>query len=283
MIHIENGRFQYPGQRQPVLRGIDLDLRPGSFVGLFGPNGVGKTTMLQLITGLLFLREGTLRVGGFDPARRNPGFLRNLFYLPEEPILPGRTPKGMVNRLGRYYPTFDQTYFQQLLEGFGLAAGAKLSRLSMGQRKQATLAFALACNTPLLLLDEPTNGLDIEAKNRFRDIMINHWSEERLVLISTHQAQDVEKVIDHLLILKGDQLIVDASLNDLQQQLTVTLHQSEPDAGEYLLVDRRPEGWYAVNPRTPEGKDQDISLEVIYRTAMQHPSFFAPAKKPTAL
>jgi ABC-2 type transport system ATP-binding protein len=114
------------------------------------------------------------------------------------------------------YPTFNREQFDVYCKQLEVDPQQRFDRLSMGQRKKAYLAFALACNVELLLLDEPTNGLDITAKAALRSILAAYADESKTILISTHQAHDIENLVDRVVILEGGRVLINQSVAALQ-------------------------------------------------------------------
>ena len=165
MIEIRHLDFGY--EDTPLFRNLDIEFRPGNIYGLLGLNGAGKTTLLRLMTGLLFAGGGGLRSLGYDPAKREPGFLSQVYMLPEEFNVPGITDGQYVAALAPLYPRFDTAAFERYVTEFALPRGKKLTALSYGQKKKFLLSFGLATRSGLLVLDEPSNGLDIPSKGLF--------------------------------------------------------------------------------------------------------------------
>ena len=114
------------------------------------------------------------------------------------------------------YPTFNKEQFDTYSKELEVDCAMRFDRMSMGQRKKAYLAFALACNVELLLLDEPTNGLDITAKAALRSILASYADESKTILISTHQAHDIENLVDRVVILEGGQVLINSTVAELQ-------------------------------------------------------------------
>ncbi len=171
MINLTNVTFNY-GQKSAVLQNLSLHLEPGRIYGLLGSNGAGKSSLLRLMAGLLYPTTGQILVNDHEPRRREPAFLEDIFFLPEETDTPPLTLARYVATFGPFYPKFDAGQFQQYLQAFQLPATIdKLSDLSLGQRKKVFICFGLATNTRVLLLDEPTNGLDIPSKSQFRRLI----------------------------------------------------------------------------------------------------------------
>jgi ABC-2 type transport system ATP-binding protein len=193
MIDIKHLEFGYAGDR--LFADLNMQLMPGNIYGLLGLNGAGKSTLLKLMTGLLFPVAGAIEARGREPARREPGFLREVFVLPEELHLPGITGEQYVASLAPFYPRFDHARFARFLNDFELPRNKNLTSFSYGQKKKFLLSFGLASGTSLLVLDEPTNGLDIPSKTMFRRLVAESATEDRIYFISTHQVKDVESLI----------------------------------------------------------------------------------------
>lgn len=221
MISIKNLSFYY-NKEKPILTAINTSLAAGHVYGLFGLNGCGKTTLLKLICASLYAKTGTISVGAHDASERKLDFLADLYLVTDEVDLPSWKIADILAVYSPLYPKFDLQYFAAILEKFQVDGTAHIKSLSYGQRKKVNIAFALASNVSLLLMDEPTNGLDIPAKTQFRKLLISHVTEERTIIISTHQTRDVQHLIDHLLILKDNRLILDADLLTLSKKFEFT-------------------------------------------------------------
>ena len=146
---------------------------------IFRKNGVGKSTLLYLMTGLLTPTEGHACLNGTDVRLRRPDTLSDFFLIPEEFDLPDYNLKKYVRLNAPFYPHFDHENLLRNLEMFELPEDIKLGELSMGQKKKALICFALATRTSWLIMDEPTNGLDIPGKSQFRKLLIREMNESR--------------------------------------------------------------------------------------------------------
>ncbi|GAB3635729.1 ATP-binding cassette domain-containing protein [Hymenobacter arcticus] len=219
MVRIRNLHFGY-SRRVLQLENLNLDLRRGHIYGLLGKNGAGKSTLLKNLVGLAFPLSGTCEVDGHAAARRRPATLENLFFLPEDVQAPPVSATQLAASTGVFYPRFDAVAFHEYLRELDVPALARLTALSYGQQKKALIAFALATNTGLLVLDEPTNGLDIPSKAQFRKLVAGALGEERCVIISTHQVRDLDSLIDTVLVLHQRRIVLNASLDDLAEQLS---------------------------------------------------------------
>lgn len=213
MIDISNVTFEYR-KGKPVLKDFSLSFPQGGVYGLLGKNGTGKSTLLYLISGLLRPRHGEVRVDGMLSANRQPEMLREIFLVPEEYDLPSVSLKSYTRALKSFYPRFSDELLRKCIEVFDLEMDMQLGSLSMGQKKKVYMCVALATGTRVLLMDEPTNGLDILSKSQFRKAVVQGMDEDKTVLVSTHQVHDVERLLDHVTIINGNQVLLHGPLNE---------------------------------------------------------------------
>ena len=215
MIDVKNIQYKYAGQKEQVFDNFSLQLSENNIYGLLGKNGTGKSTLLYLIAGLLRPGKGSVRVNGYESFERRPEMLKEIFIVPEEFDMPSMSLDQYVRINQPFYPQFSREVLRNCLNDFELPDSLKLNELSMGQKKKVFMSFALAAGTRLLLMDEPTNGLDIPSKAQFRRTIANNMSDDRILLISTHQVHDVESLLDHILILSQNRLLCDSSVSDV--------------------------------------------------------------------
>lgn len=269
MLRIENITFNYPGRRKPTYSGFSLEMREAGVYGLLGPNGAGKSTLLYLIAGLLNASCGRVTLNGEDTRRRLPSTLSEIFLVPEEFNLPAMSADEYARLNGRLYPRYDHDAFGRNLEHFGIDVHDNLSKMSMGQRKKAFIAFALACNTRMLLMDEPTNGLDIPGKSQFRRLIAEQMSDERIIIISTHQVRDIDRILDHIVIVsEGGKLLLDASCYDITRVFRFGFTTDCNEAARALFAIPTIGGSAVITPATAgDESDSDINLEVLFEYA----------------
>ncbi|MBE6347183.1 MAG: ABC transporter ATP-binding protein [Lentimicrobiaceae bacterium] len=263
MITINNLDFSY--KNVTVFRNISLEFKEGCVYGLLGENGVGKTTLLKLMSGLQSPVSGTVSIDDFIPSERNPYFLQKIFYLPEEVITDDTTPEKFINKLGVFYPCYDHSYFLDLMKDLEVDVTRKFSALSYGQKKKALLACALSLRTDYLLLDEPTNGLDIPSKAKFRKVILQHGTDAEshvpTVIISTHQVKDVENLIDPIVILDHDEVLLDATFEEISKKLYFEYGAEKSD--DALYSEMMPGGYTNVLPNKFEMESQ-INVEALF-------------------
>ena len=213
MIRIKNVTFGYSSSAK-VLEEFSLQFQDGGVYGLLGKNGTGKSTLLYLITGLLRAQKGCVEVDGVDSRNRDAETLSELFIVPEEYDLPPISLKSYVKSIKAFYPRFSDELLNKCLQEFEMPTDVNLGSLSMGQKKKVYICLALAANTRYLLLDEPTNGLDILSKSLFRKVVVAGMSEEKTLIISTHQVHDVELLLDHVVIIDRNRVLLDQKLEE---------------------------------------------------------------------
>ncbi|MFD2743179.1 MULTISPECIES: ABC transporter ATP-binding protein [Sphingobacterium] len=232
MINLKNVSYHYR-KGAPILENISTQLRPGHIYGLLGLNGVGKTTLLKNIGGLLFPRSGVIEVDNSHPSQRAISFLSDTYFVTDNAELPAWKVRQIEQVYGALYPKFDSNYFDTLLQTFQIDAEKNIKSLSFGQVKKVNIAFALATNANLILMDEPTNGLDIPSKTQFRKILAKYVTEERILIISTHQIRDIHHLIDHLLVLNHSKLILDESIYALQEHFYMSNNPTDVSSALY--------------------------------------------------
>ena len=259
MITINTLDFSY--KNAAVFKNISLNFKRGNVYGLLGENGVGKTTLLKLICGLQHPTAGTCTIDEFVPSERNPYFLQNIFFLPEEVITDDTTPEKFVKKLGVFYPRYDHEYFLNLMDELEVDATKKFDALSYGQKKKALLACALSLRTDYLLLDEPTNGLDIPSKALFRKVILQHCTDETTVIISTHQVKDVENLIDPIVILDHDEVLLNATFEEISSKLYFEYGAEKSD--DALYSEMMPGGYINVLPNNFE-MESKVNVEALF-------------------
>ncbi len=268
MIRLKQIHFGY-GQSE-LFSGVHVDIPMGRIYGLLGKNGVGKTTLLKLMTGLRFAQSGKCQVLNADSSLRLVKMLREIFFLPEEFGLPHISVDLYQRMYAPFYPKFDPTAFRNYLQRFDLDTTKKLNAYSFGQKKKFLLAFGMAANTRIMLLDEPTNGLDIPSKSQFRQVLASDFTDERLIIISTHQARDLEHIIDAVIILDKGAILFHEMLADIGKHLAINFQSASPDKQEALYVEHVP-GGYNVVTAARQDDDQSMDLEVLFNTVVSNP------------
>lgn len=267
MLQISNLAFSYSRKRE-LISNLSLDIKPGTVAGLLGKNGAGKTTLLYLICGLLRPRSGSISFNGMNPSDRGPEFLSDVFIVPEELDLPNISLDKFVVANAEFYPAFDRKKMERLLNIFELQPDIHLGKLSMGQRKKAFIAFAIACNTSLLILDEPTNGLDISSKRNFRRAIAEAMSDDKIIIISTHQVFDVEKIIDHVIITDRNGILLNEAVGDIMKRLSFSFTTDRARADKALVALPVPGGYNISEPLQSPDNETEVNLETLFELTL---------------
>ena len=259
MIATNKLSFGYSAGKR-VLNDISLTLGEGHIHGLLGCNGIGKTTLLKIICGIMRPNAGEVVVDGFDPMSRRPEMFSEMMIIPEEFDLPNVSLERYAKVTAPFYPRFDMGQMRGYCEALGVNPAEKLHAMSMGQRKKAYIAFALACNVRILLMDEPTNGLDIPSKSIFRRLIASYVDEQRMVVISTHQVADVESLLDNIVILDSQGVALAATTTEICSKLKF----GRAKAGDEVLYSETTiAGDMAVMANT-EDEDTQLNIELLF-------------------
>ena len=268
MIRIEKLGFSY-GQ-VPVLKNITMNLEPGKIYGLLGENGVGKTTLLTLLAGLKKPLQGNIDIDGSTPYSRAPQVLENQFYLADE-MLPVPMKAAEYARItGEFWPNYKQDTFEEIMELFENTSDKKMSEMSTGQLKKTYISLALALGCKYLFLDEPTNGLDIPSKSQFRSALMKYTGEDSTIVISTHQVRDLENIIDPIIILDRQDVLLNASLEEISRKLYFDYGtQLHPES---LYSEQLPGGFIQVYPNA-EGADSKVNIEALFNAVHHNKEF----------
>jgi len=267
MINISNLHFSYGPQK--VFSGLSLQLQAGHIYGLLGKNGTGKSTLLRTMAGLLFPQKGKIDVLGFNPGKRSPDFLQQVFILPEEFQLPDISLEQLLKYHSVFYPGFNRKQFEKYITEFEIPAISTLQQMSYGQKKKVLISFCLACNTSLVLMDEPTNGLDILSKSQFRKVIAGALDENRCIVISTHQVKDLESLIDRITILDEGQILFDETIEVIARKLLFKISFDQEDLKDAIYTESslRGHALIAVNNTSDESK---LDLEMLYKAVILH-------------
>lgn len=268
MIEVKNIQFKYAGSKHLVFDDFSIQLEANNIYGLLGKNGTGKSTLLYLLSGLLRPSSGSVSYDGNLTYKRLPETLREIFIVPEEFDLPSMSLAQYVKINKPFYPRFSHEVMESCLNDFELSTDLKLNALSMGQKKKVFMAFALATNTKLLLMDEPTNGLDIPSKSQFRKVVAQHMTDDRTLIISTHQVHDVESLLDHILLLSPQKLLLNASVADIMARY-VFEYRTPAEMQDVLYAEPSLQGNAVIAPRKAGDAETQVNLELLFNAVTQ--------------
>ncbi|MBO8459763.1 MAG: ABC transporter ATP-binding protein [Bacteroidetes bacterium] len=266
IMSIKNLAFGY-NKKKLLFEDFSLELPKGNVVGLLGKNGAGKSTLLYLMSGLLRPLKGSVVMNGCEVSQRKLTTLSDMFIVPEEFSLPRLTLMQFVRIYSVFYPRFSEQLLESCLKEFGLSKDVQLDKLSMGQKKQVYVCFALATNTSLLLLDEPTNGLDIPSKSQFRKVLASGMTDEKTVVISTHQVKDVDRLLDHVLMIERADILLDVSVSDITDKLYFGEQAVSVPTEHVLYVQPSAQGNSIIRLNT-DAEESQLQLELLFNAVL---------------
>jgi ABC-2 type transport system ATP-binding protein len=221
---------------------IDLEIPPGKIVGLIGPNGAGKTSALKAILGLATF-EGELSVLGKNPSRDRASLMEDVCFIADVAVLPRWARVWqLIDITEKLHKGFSRETCMEYLKQTKITLDHKVKQLSKGMVAQLHLALVMAIDAKLLVLDEPTLGLDILYRKQFYSSLLNdYFDEQRTILITTHQVEEVEHILTDLVFIQDGKIALESSMEDVERryvELMVRPEQAERARGLNPLYER---------------------------------------------
>lgn len=272
MIKINNLNFGY-SKSKLLFKNMSMQLSAGHIYGLLGKNGAGKSSLLKNIAGLVYAESGALDVLGHNPAKRQPSLLQQICFIPEEFYLPSVKIDAFVKANASFYPDFDHSYFTALLQEFDIPVAQKLINMSYGQKKKVIIAFGLATKSKLVIMDEPTNGLDIPSKAQFRKIMASAMTDDRCIIISTHQVRDLDNLIDTVIMLDESSVALKASVDEITNKLCFKRVKELDET--VIYAEPSLSGYNAVMPNYHQ-EDSKLDIELLFNAVLAEKNKLKP-------
>jgi len=207
-----------------ALNKANFSINAGQIVGLIGPNGAGKTTALKAILGLTNF-DGELSVLGLDPYKERAKLMEDVCFIADVAVLPRWIKVSQaIEFVEKVHPKFNRAKAEQFLARTKIQKNSKVKTLSKGMVTQLHLALVMAIDVKLLILDEPTLGLDILYRKEFYSQLLNdYFDAEKTILITTHQVEEVEHILSHLLFIDDGSIVLDESMEDIASLYTEIL------------------------------------------------------------
>ncbi len=229
-------------KRTIAVDNIDLQIPAGRIVGLIGPNGAGKTSALKAILGLANY-EGDLSVLGKSPAKDRAALMEDVCFIADVAVLPRWIRVWQLIELTeKIHPKFSREKCLQYLSSTKVTLDHRVKQLSKGMVAQLHLAIVMAIDVKLLVLDEPTLGLDILFRKQFYTNLLNdYFDEQRTILITTHQVEEIEHILSDLIFIKDGRIVLNASMDDVQQSYIELMVPPDraAEAREYQPINER--------------------------------------------
>lgn len=199
-----------------ALDSVNLRLETGRIIGLLGPNGSGKTTLLKLANGLIQPSSGEILLDGLKPCHETKAFVS---YLPDaDYLMDWMNVETLVNMFEDFYPDFDRGRAAEMLSNLRIPEDAALKTLSKGTKEKVQLILAMSRNARIYFLDEPIGGVDPAARDYILDTIINNYSEDALVLISTHLIADIERMLDEAVFIDRGVIRSHRTVDDIREK-----------------------------------------------------------------
>ena len=214
VLEIKNVHKKYLSHS--VLEGVGFSIPRGKIVGLLGPNGCGKTTILKLISGLLQLDEGEIRINGICPGQQTKSMIS---YLPERSYLNDWMKiSDILNLFSDFYADFDRERAEQMLTDLKISKEEKLKTMSKGTKEKVQLILVMSRRASLYLLDEPIGGVDPATREYILHTILKNFEENSSILITTHLIQDVETIFDQVLFLNQGKIVIDGEVDEIREK-----------------------------------------------------------------
>jgi len=214
--------------KQIAIDGIDFDIPAGRIVGLIGPNGSGKTTTLKAALGLVPF-DGQLTVMGLDPRTQRDALMQDVCFIADVAILP-RWLRVMdaIDFVAGVHPRFDRSRAEKYIANTRLRPTMKVKEMSKGMIVQLHLALVMAIDAKLLVLDEPTLGLDIIYRKQFyQNLLEDYFDENKTIIITTHQVEEVEHILTDLLFIRDGKIVLAASMDEVGERYVEVMVASD--------------------------------------------------------
>ena len=201
----------------PVLNDFSISIPAGRIVGLLGPNGCGKSTLIKLISGLLQPDSGEISVDGNEIGEKTKAIIS---YLPERTYFNSWMKiEELVNYFEEFYADFDKTRALTLLHDLGIEPKAKLKSLSKGTKEKVQLILVMSRKAKLYLLDEPIAGVDPAAREYILSTIVSNYNPEASIIITTHLISDVEQVLDDFVFLSfGGEILMSGNAEEARNE-----------------------------------------------------------------
>lgn len=238
---VETSQVSLAVGRKTILQQVSVRVPTGGAYLLAGPNGAGKTSLLGVLLNGIHGAGGDVRIFGGDARRHGPARRAWIGYVPETAQITygGLTAQGWLNYVAAYRPTWDATYAARLANALDIPLGERLAHLSKGQVRRVQLLSALAHRPSLLLLDEPMDGLDPVARQDVLGLLADYLAEtDATLLLATHTISEVERLVDHVGVLKAGRLIAQLPTVSLGDQLRVYTADGPEGWSETVRIDR---------------------------------------------
>ncbi|MER2225913.1 MAG: ABC transporter ATP-binding protein [Carnobacterium sp.] len=202
--------------RKKVLKGITFTANKGEITCIIGINGVGKTTILNGIMNLTPMNSGEILIDG---EKINKKSYEKITFIPDAmTMLPGFRIEQAMQFMQDFYQSWNQGRADELLGFFKLTKEDKISTLSKGNTAKVSLMLGLALDVDYLLMDEPFSGIDIFSREQIANVFTSHLIEDRGVIITTHEINDIEHLIDKVVLIDEGMVLREFNAEQVREE-----------------------------------------------------------------
>lgn len=221
MIEIKNLSLKYGGKE--VLKDLNLNIDVGKIIGLVGENGTGKSTLMRVLTGLEKNFKGEVLIDGNKPGGKTNALIS---YQPDHlPFDDSMTIIDIGNIYERFYDDFDAENYYKMIDSFSIERNLKIKECSKGMKDKVQIAASLARKTDFYLLDEPMTGIDPKARYEMLNTIIENFSPESTLLISTHLITEIEKILDEVIIISDGKVLAHKAVDEIREEKGLSLEE----------------------------------------------------------
>ncbi|WP_018590668.1 ABC transporter ATP-binding protein [Terrisporobacter glycolicus] len=214
MVEFNNVYKSYSNKE--VLKGVNLNIPKGKIVGLLGPNGSGKTTMIKLMNNLLQADEGSIEIKGMEPSIETKKIVS---YLPEKTYLNDwMKVKDILGFFKDFYADFDMEKADQMIESLKIDKNQKLKTMSKGTKEKVQLILVMSRNADLYILDEPIGGVDPAARSYILKTILANYNENSTLLIATHLISEIENICDDVIFISNGEIVLQGNVDEIREE-----------------------------------------------------------------
>ena len=221
MIEIKNLSLKYGGKE--VLKDLNLNIDVGKIIGLVGENGTGKSTLMRVLTGLEKNYKGEVLIDGNRPGGETNALIS---YQPDHlPFDDSMTIIDIGNIYERFYDDFDAENYYKMIDSFSIERNLKIKECSKGMKDKVQIAASLARKTDFYLLDEPMTGIDPKARYEMLNTIIENFSPDSTLIISTHLITEIEKILDEVIIISNGKVLAHKAVDEIREENGLSLEE----------------------------------------------------------
>ena len=212
MIKLVNLNKRY--KEKVILNNVSLEIPKGEIIGILGPNGEGKSTLLKILGGQINFDSGEYF---FDGEKINPSAKGKIGYMSDVPIIPSDwNVSDAIDYYSRYFKLFNREKCLDMLKVFKVKTSDKVKILSKGENEKLHLALALSIKARLYIMDEPLAAIDLIAREEIIRMILDNFDMESTMIISSHLVSEIEGVIDRVILLKAGDIVCNSLVEDLR-------------------------------------------------------------------